>query len=45
MQNGVPYDVAFALHPDELESYTISIGLLAGGRYNFEEARWLRDGE
>jgi hypothetical protein len=38
--NGVPYDVAFSLPPDERMAHVVAIGTLNGGRFNWGTLTW-----
>jgi hypothetical protein len=38
--NGIPFDVAFSLDPDERLSWVVIIGQLKGLRYNWDRGTW-----
>ncbi len=40
VKNGVPFDVAFALDPDEMLAYTVIFGEFEGGNFDWDELRW-----
>ena len=43
VKNGVPFDVAFTLPPDERFAYVVILGELAGGRFDWGAMRWIED--
>jgi len=40
VRNGVPFDVAFSLPPDERTAWVIVLGTLQGRIYDFDAMRW-----
>ncbi len=40
VRNGVPFDVAFALDPDERAAWVIALATLAGHRFDFNTMSW-----
>ena len=40
MKNGVPFDVAFSLPPDERLAFVVVLGRLDGGEFDFVAMRW-----
>lgn len=40
VRNGVPFDVAFSLQPDERMAYIIVFGTLDGHRFDWKTLQW-----
>jgi len=40
VKNGVPFDVAFSLPPDERLAYVVVLGTLQGGSFDWLHLRW-----
>jgi hypothetical protein len=40
VKNGVPFDVAFALYPEEALAYAVVFGEFEGGSWNWESLSW-----
>jgi hypothetical protein len=39
-RNGVPFDVAFSLTPEDRLAFVVAIGRLDGGSFDFTRHRW-----
>ncbi|HTR17158.1 MAG TPA: hypothetical protein VMI52_09015 [Acetobacteraceae bacterium] len=42
VRNGVPFDVAFALEPEERLAWVVAFGSLDGGTFDWQARRWVR---
>jgi hypothetical protein len=42
VKNGVPWDVAFALEPDERMGMVIIIGRMDGGDFDWNSGSWVK---
>ena len=40
VRNGVPFDVAFSLPPDERMAFVVAFGTLDGRVFNWQSLRW-----
>lgn len=40
VRNGVPFDVAFCLPPDERLAFVVALGRLDGHEFDFSTMRW-----
>jgi DNA-directed RNA polymerase subunit K/omega len=40
VKNGVPFDVAFSLPDEERKAWSIALGEIDGGKFNFDMGRW-----
>jgi hypothetical protein len=40
VKNGVPYDVAFSLPPEDVEAYGIIFGEMEGGSFDWNRWDW-----
>lgn len=43
VSQGIPFDVAFALEIEERLAWTVILGEINGGKFNWEARRWERD--
>ena len=41
MKNGVPYDVAFSLPPEDVAAYGILFGEMEGRHFDWNTFRWI----
>jgi hypothetical protein len=39
-RNGVPFDVAFSLEPDDRLAFVVALGRLDGGEFDFSTLTW-----
>lgn len=39
-RNGVPFDVAFSLPPEDRLAWVVALGQLDGGEFDFAALRW-----
>ena len=40
VRNGVPFDVAFSLDPDERLAWVVALGTLEGGEFDWRTRSW-----
>ncbi len=41
VHHGVPFDVAFSLHPEERLHWVVVLGTIRGQTYDWSSRRWL----
>lgn len=42
LRNGVPFDIAFSLPPEERLAWIVAFGQLDGERFDFTRMEWMR---